>query len=71
MLSEEQHPASVDLRIAGWVFALLSNSRLVTAFNLPLAVVPGWLLWRSLDWLWVWRCHDFSLASIGGGAPLA
>jgi hypothetical protein len=23
---------------------------LVTIFNLPLAVVAGWLLWRSLDW---------------------
>src|SRR5262249_46351464 len=30
--------------------ALLSNSRVVTVFNLPLAVVAGWLLWRSLDW---------------------
>jgi hypothetical protein len=29
---------------------LLSNSRLVAVFNLPLAVVTGWLLWRSLDW---------------------
>jgi len=29
---------------------LLSNSRLVTIFNLPLAVVTGWLLWRSLGW---------------------
>jgi hypothetical protein len=29
---------------------LLSNSRFVTVFNLPLAVVAGWLLWRSLDW---------------------
>ena len=29
---------------------MLSNSRLVTIFNLPLAVVAGWLLWRSLDW---------------------
>jgi hypothetical protein len=29
---------------------LLSNSRVVTVFNLPLAVVAGWLLWRSLDW---------------------
>ena len=28
----------------------LSNSRFVTVFNLPLAVVAGWLLWRSLDW---------------------
>jgi len=31
-------------------FVLLSNSRLVTIFNLPLAVVAGWLLWRPLDW---------------------
>ena len=29
---------------------MLSNSRNVTFFNLPLAVVTGWLLWRSLDW---------------------
>jgi len=29
---------------------LLSNSKIVTFFNLPLAVVTGWLLWRSLDW---------------------
>ena len=29
---------------------MLSNSRFVTVFNLPLAVVAGWLLWRSLDW---------------------
>ena len=28
----------------------MSNSRLVTVFNLPLAVIIGWLLWRSLDW---------------------
>ena len=29
---------------------MLSNSRVVTVFNLPLGVVAGWLLWRSLDW---------------------
>ena len=29
---------------------MLSNSKFVTVFNLPLAVVAGWLLWRSLDW---------------------
>jgi hypothetical protein len=28
----------------------MANSRLLTAFNLPLAIVAGWLLWRSLDW---------------------
>ncbi len=31
-------------------FAVWSNSRLVAVFNLPLAVVTGWLLWRSLEW---------------------
>jgi hypothetical protein len=30
--------------------ALLSNSRIVTYFNLPLAAVTAWLLWKSLDW---------------------
>ena len=29
---------------------MLSNSRLLTVFNVPLAVVTGWLLWRSFDW---------------------
>lgn len=48
--SREQHPSSAGLRTVGWVFDLLSNSRLVTVFNLPLAVVTGWLLWRSLGW---------------------
>jgi hypothetical protein len=28
----------------------VSNSKLVTVFNVPLAVVSVWLLWRSLDW---------------------
>src|SRR5262249_46279141 len=28
----------------------LSNSSIVAAFNLPLAVLAAWLLWRSLDW---------------------
>ena len=28
----------------------MSNSRLLAAFNLPLALVAGWLLWHSLDW---------------------
>jgi hypothetical protein len=27
-----------------------TNSRLVTLFNLPLAILTGWLLWRSLEW---------------------
>lgn len=38
------------MRIVAQVFALLSNSKIVTFFNLPLAAVTGWLLWRSLDW---------------------
>lgn len=29
---------------------MLSNSRLLTIVNLPLAASAGWLLWRSLDW---------------------
>jgi hypothetical protein len=29
---------------------LLFTSRLVAIFNLPLALVTGWLLWRSRDW---------------------
>jgi hypothetical protein len=29
---------------------LVFNSRSVTVFNVPLAVLTGWLLWRSLDW---------------------
>jgi hypothetical protein len=31
-------------------FALLSNTRVIAFFDLLLAVVTGWLLWRSLDW---------------------
>jgi hypothetical protein len=27
-----------------------TNSRLVTLFNVPLAIITGWLLWRSLEW---------------------
>jgi hypothetical protein len=27
-----------------------STARLATLFNFPLAIVAGWLLWRSLDW---------------------
>ena len=34
----------------GEVFDLVSNSRLLTAFNLPLALVAGWLLWDSRGW---------------------
>jgi hypothetical protein len=34
----------------GWTRALLSTAKLVTLFNLPLAIATGWLLWRSLDW---------------------
>jgi hypothetical protein len=37
-------------RRTGFAFTLLSNSRLVTVFNVPLAAVTGGLLWRSLDW---------------------
>ena len=29
---------------------MLFTSRLVAVFNLPLALVTGWLLWRSRDW---------------------
>src|SRR5271157_3706407 len=29
---------------------MAANSRLITVFNLPLAVLTGWLLWRSLEW---------------------
>ena len=29
---------------------MLFTSRLVAIFNLPLALVTGWLLWRSRDW---------------------
>jgi hypothetical protein len=29
---------------------VLSSSRLITAFNVPLAVVSAWLLWRSRNW---------------------
>jgi hypothetical protein len=29
---------------------LLSTATLATLFSLPLAIVAGWLLWRSLDW---------------------
>jgi hypothetical protein len=29
---------------------LSTNVRLVSAFNLPLVVFTGWLLWRSLEW---------------------
>jgi hypothetical protein len=32
------------------VFALPDRPKLVAAFDLPLAVLTGWLLWRSLDW---------------------
>jgi hypothetical protein len=28
----------------------MSTARLANLFNLPLAIVAGWLLWRSLDW---------------------
>ena len=31
-------------------YPLLFTSRLVAIFNLPLALVTGWLLWRSRDW---------------------
>ena len=31
-------------------FALLSNTRVIAFFDLLLAVVTGWLLWRSLGW---------------------
>ena len=34
----------------GCTRALLSTAKLATLFNLPLAIVAGWLLWRSLDW---------------------
>ena len=33
----------------GRTHALLSTATLATLFNLPLAIVAGWLLWRSLD----------------------
>jgi hypothetical protein len=33
-------------------FALLSNTRAIAFFDLLLAVVTGWLLWRSLGGLW-------------------
>jgi hypothetical protein len=42
-------PLRVCLTIGGGP-ALLSNARLATLFNLPLAVAAAWLLWRSLDW---------------------
>jgi hypothetical protein len=29
---------------------VLSTAKVVTVFNLPLAIAAGWLLWRSLDW---------------------
>ena len=31
-------------------FALLSNTRVIAFFDLLLAVVTGWLVWRSLGW---------------------
>ena len=51
-----QRDAQVAIASAGllasidWVFILSTNVRLVSAFNLPLAVFAGWLLWRSLEW---------------------
>jgi hypothetical protein len=37
-------------RVLPWTSGLSSNAALVTLFNLPLAAVAGFLLWRSLDW---------------------
>jgi hypothetical protein len=36
--------------VPGWTNPLPSSSRLVAVFNLPLAAVTAWLLWRSRDW---------------------
>jgi hypothetical protein len=53
-MQKQSAPAFYDhptpSRAVGGISGLLSNSRLLAAFNLPLAVVAGWLLWRSLDW---------------------
>jgi hypothetical protein len=43
-------PAQTGLYLSAGLNAVRSTARLVTLFNFPLAIVAGWLLWRSLDW---------------------
>ena len=40
----------MSVRSLDRVHALSSNAGLIAAFNLALAAVTGWLLWRSRDW---------------------
>jgi len=43
--------------------ALLLNLRLITFFNLPLAIIAGWLVWHSLSWPLVGDATFFHFAA--------
>jgi len=49
VIGSGEERASTGYLIGGRLI-VVSNSKLVTVFNVPLAIVSGWLLWRSLNW---------------------